>query len=186
MSSVELTKTYHHLFPVASFIESARPAVVANGLGGGGGNGEGNGGGNGGEVVSLAHGPPAGRCFACAAKLKLAAGTQVGAAAAAAASAGAGPISLMPPSCVSPSALATVTEGPAPAREVGTLAEAGGTVSASASQQPSRAAAAAVGYECPSCGQAFCGACDELIHSVLHICPGCALALCRKRKTADT
>ena len=121
MSSVELTKTYHHLFPVASFAEAERPVPVgegtaANGRSSGGGRSSGSGG------SSLADGPPDGLCFGCFDRL--------------------------------PVTAATVTIGAA------------GT----------SATAKALGYECPTCKRIFCAACDELVHGVLHTCPGCELA----------
>jgi transcription factor Ssl1 len=40
----------------------------------------------------------------------------------------------------------------------------------------SSATAKALGYDCPTCRCTFCASCDELIHSVLHMCPGCEFA----------
>jgi len=34
-----------------------------------------------------------------------------------------------------------------------------------------------LGYRCPDCGEAFCPACDNLLHDSLHACPSC---LCRE------
>ena len=28
-------------------------------------------------------------------------------------------------------------------------------------------------FDCPACGAAFCGDCDEAVHAALHVCPGC-------------
>ena len=62
MSSVELTKTYHHLFPVPGFLEAQRPRRTLPGP-------------NSGSLpmVDLAEGPPAGLCFACGDQLPVAA-----------------------------------------------------------------------------------------------------------------
>ena len=119
MSSVELTKTYHHLFPVAGFVESER--FVSLRPDGRAGAAVGSTAGEAGK--SLAAQPPSGHCFGCRERL--------------------------------PVTAATVTIGAA------------GTSSATAK---------ALGYDCPTFRCTFCASCDELIHSVLHMCPGCECA----------
>jgi transcription initiation factor TFIIH subunit 2 len=126
MSSVELTKTYHHLFPVAGFVESER--AVSLRPDGRAGAAVGSTAGEAGKSLcispqSLAAPPPSGHCFGCRERL--------------------------------PVTAATVTIGAA------------GTSSATAK---------ALGYDCPTCRCTFCASCDELIHSVLHMCPGCEFA----------
>ena len=59
MSSVELTKTYHHLFPVPGFRQATRPAPTAHEEALAGGE-------DAASPLDLARGPPPGRCFACA------------------------------------------------------------------------------------------------------------------------
>ena len=115
MSSVELTKTYHHLFPVAGFVESERAVILRPD--GCAGAAVGSNAGEGGK--SLAAPTPSGHCFGCRERL--------------------------------PVTAATVTIGAA------------GT----------SATAKALGYDCPTCRRTYCASCDELIHSVLHMCPGC-------------
>lgn len=83
MSSVELTKTYHHLFPVPAFVEAKRPrASSGSGSETGGGVKRDGGGGGGGASGSTVHadktrdleaGPPSGHCYGCAERLPAAA-----------------------------------------------------------------------------------------------------------------
>mmetsp|Transcript_49379 Transcript_49379/g.128813 ORF Transcript_49379/g.128813 Transcript_49379/m.128813 type:complete len:123 (+) Transcript_49379:1098-1466(+) len=117
MSSVELTKTYHHLFPVAGFVESMQPVMLHEHRC----DGESSAVTSASDVNHLAAAPPSGRCFGCLSKL---------------------PITSAKVTLSSKSASTTAT---------------------------------ALGYECPSCLRTFCTPCDELIHSVLHSCPGCEL-----------
>lgn len=71
MSSVELTKTYHHLFPVPAFAETKEAAGGGNGHSSA--NGHSNDGRGSGGALALMSVSPSGQCFACSAPLPAAA-----------------------------------------------------------------------------------------------------------------
>ena len=89
MSSVELTKTYHHLFPVPGFVERAAPAAAVTTAG------------SGGKVPGLAD-APSDRCFGCAELLLATAKAAAAAAAAAACADAAATTGVACPSCARP------------------------------------------------------------------------------------
>ena len=168
MSSVELTKTYHHLFPVASFAEVTRPEAARVDTRHGADSRQLVPAGMDGEsppqplppepvpvryTASVESGPVSGLCFSCAERLPRA------------------HMELMAVA-TSPTVTGFECKGapnpahacPAPCRRPFMRVAA-----------PAGLRSAASSPRITGCHHVFCASCDELIHAVLHTCPGCEL-----------
>ena len=144
MSSTELTKTYHHLFPVQSFTETKRPREDAAAAGGAPW---------GGSMGGLHAEDAAGAADAYSARSRLAVRAPAACCFA----------------CAEPLPTAAARAGDAPPPPLGGLGGLGGGGGGTGGLVS--------GAACPGCQRLFCASCDELVHGVLRVCPGCELDL---------